>query len=136
MGKPDTPYLQHQPNSNVSLGTQKRLITSRLTGKGSLLPPIYSEAQAKGNTKMANEKTKLNGKRVENREGSLGYPWVVVHPDREKKRPAGAGSPYQASSLLVVIVVLPDMTSCKNRPRLVILLYIYYYFRSLWVQFQ
>ncbi|GFW67412.1 hypothetical protein TNCV_3390831 [Trichonephila clavipes] len=31
----------------------KRLITSRLTGAGSLLPPVYSEAWDKGNAKVS-----------------------------------------------------------------------------------
>ncbi|GFV88623.1 hypothetical protein TNCV_1244331 [Trichonephila clavipes] len=52
-GKPATPYLQHQPYSNVSSGTPKRGITSRLTGAGSLLPPVYSEAWAKGNAEVS-----------------------------------------------------------------------------------
>ncbi|GFT51000.1 hypothetical protein TNCV_2585961 [Trichonephila clavipes] len=47
-GKPDTPYLQHYTYSNVSSRTPKTGITSRLTGAGSLLPPVYSEAWAKG----------------------------------------------------------------------------------------
>ncbi|GFS72028.1 hypothetical protein TNCV_2676801 [Trichonephila clavipes] len=38
--------------SNYSVGTPKRLITSRLTGAGSLLSPVYSEAWAKGNAKV------------------------------------------------------------------------------------
>ncbi|GFY14788.1 hypothetical protein TNCV_648311 [Trichonephila clavipes] len=46
-GKPDTPYLQHSPYSSVSSGTPKRGTTSRLTGAGSFLPPVYSEAWAK-----------------------------------------------------------------------------------------
>ncbi|GFY17265.1 hypothetical protein TNCV_1090391 [Trichonephila clavipes] len=33
---------------SVSSGTPKRGTTSRLTGAGSLLPPVYSEAWAKG----------------------------------------------------------------------------------------
>ncbi|GFU58196.1 hypothetical protein TNCV_697071 [Trichonephila clavipes] len=35
-------------NSSVSSGTPKRGTTSRLTGAGSLLPPVYNEAWAKG----------------------------------------------------------------------------------------
>ncbi|GFX64718.1 hypothetical protein TNCV_4681931 [Trichonephila clavipes] len=54
-GKPDTPYLQHQPYSSVSSGTPKRGTNSRLTGAGSLLPPLYSEAWAKGNAEVAPE---------------------------------------------------------------------------------
>ncbi|GFX36942.1 hypothetical protein TNCV_1174441 [Trichonephila clavipes] len=47
-GKPATPYLQHYPKSNVFSGTPNRGITSRLTRMGSFLPPVYSEAWAKG----------------------------------------------------------------------------------------
>ncbi|GFV05085.1 hypothetical protein TNCV_222991 [Trichonephila clavipes] len=35
--------------SSISSGTPKRGTTSRLTGADSLLPPVYSEAWAKGN---------------------------------------------------------------------------------------
>ncbi|GFV21155.1 hypothetical protein TNCV_4267881 [Trichonephila clavipes] len=35
--------------NSVSSETPKRGTTSRLTGAGSLLPPVYSEAWAKGN---------------------------------------------------------------------------------------
>ncbi|GFW14796.1 hypothetical protein TNCV_1562591 [Trichonephila clavipes] len=47
-GKPDTPYLQHYPYISVPSGKPKKGTTSRLTGAGSLLPPVYSEAWAKG----------------------------------------------------------------------------------------
>ncbi|GFT64120.1 hypothetical protein TNCV_5139861 [Trichonephila clavipes] len=47
-GKPDTPYLQQKPYSSVSSGTPNGGTTSRLTGAGSLLPPVYTEAWAKG----------------------------------------------------------------------------------------
>ncbi|GFW90207.1 hypothetical protein TNCV_1790271 [Trichonephila clavipes] len=39
--------------SGVSLGTLKRGTTSRLTGAGSLLPPVYSEAWAKENADVS-----------------------------------------------------------------------------------
>ncbi|GFS52537.1 hypothetical protein TNCV_4851811 [Trichonephila clavipes] len=39
--------------SNVSPETPKRLISCRLTGAGSLLPPICCEAWAKGNIKVS-----------------------------------------------------------------------------------
>ncbi|GFW39604.1 hypothetical protein TNCV_3187751 [Trichonephila clavipes] len=51
-GKPATPYLQHQPYSSVSSGTPKRGTTSRLTGAGSLLPPVYSKEWAKENAEV------------------------------------------------------------------------------------
>ncbi|GFU25575.1 hypothetical protein TNCV_3621551 [Trichonephila clavipes] len=47
-GKPITPYLQHYPYSSVSSVSPKRVTTSRLTGAGSLLPPIYCKEWAKG----------------------------------------------------------------------------------------
>ncbi|GFW17980.1 hypothetical protein TNCV_2280841 [Trichonephila clavipes] len=53
--KPATLYQRHQPYSNVSPGTPKRGINSRLTGAGSLLPPVYSEEWAKGNAKVSPE---------------------------------------------------------------------------------
>ncbi|GFU71793.1 hypothetical protein TNCV_2345381 [Trichonephila clavipes] len=73
----------------------KRLTTSRVT-RLSLLSPIYSEALAKGNAEdtlfhltgcrtrqtCRREKKKrehcMTRQRVENREGSLGYPGVVT----------------------------------------------------------
>ncbi|GFV94605.1 hypothetical protein TNCV_3826721 [Trichonephila clavipes] len=48
-GKPDTPT----PHTSVSSGTPKRGTTSRLTGAGSLLSPVYSEAWAKGNAEVS-----------------------------------------------------------------------------------
>ncbi|GFW43624.1 uncharacterized protein TNCV_4769761 [Trichonephila clavipes] len=39
--------------NSVSLGTPKRGTTSRLTGAGSLLPPVYSEVWAKENTEVS-----------------------------------------------------------------------------------
>ncbi|GFV82514.1 hypothetical protein TNCV_3983041 [Trichonephila clavipes] len=39
----------------VSLRGHQRGTTSRLTGAGSLLPPVYSEAWAKGNAKVSPE---------------------------------------------------------------------------------
>ncbi|GFS50348.1 hypothetical protein TNCV_1638451 [Trichonephila clavipes] len=38
---------------SVSSGTPKRDTTNRLTGAGSLLPPVYSEEWAKGNTEVS-----------------------------------------------------------------------------------
>ncbi|GFV45277.1 hypothetical protein TNCV_5087571 [Trichonephila clavipes] len=38
---------------NLSSGTPKRGTTSRLTGASSLLPPVYSEAWAKGNAEVS-----------------------------------------------------------------------------------
>ncbi|GFY04684.1 hypothetical protein TNCV_419401 [Trichonephila clavipes] len=37
----------------VSSGTPKKGTTSRLTGAGSLLPPVYSEVRAKGNAEVS-----------------------------------------------------------------------------------
>ncbi|GFW07984.1 hypothetical protein TNCV_3921161 [Trichonephila clavipes] len=51
-GKDPLHTLSAALNSNVSPGTPKRGIASRLTGAGSLLPSIYSEAWGKGNTKF------------------------------------------------------------------------------------
>ncbi|GFT03142.1 hypothetical protein TNCV_3610281 [Trichonephila clavipes] len=48
-GKPDTLICSTNLSSSVSSETPKRGTTSRLTGAGSLLPPVYSEAWAKGN---------------------------------------------------------------------------------------
>ncbi|GFV95337.1 hypothetical protein TNCV_4587121 [Trichonephila clavipes] len=42
------PEYNATASDNVSSRTSKRGITSRLTGAGSLLPPVYSEAWAKG----------------------------------------------------------------------------------------
>ncbi|GFT84382.1 hypothetical protein TNCV_1610141 [Trichonephila clavipes] len=78
----------------------------RLTGAGSLLPPVYSEAWAKGiprtpfsslrDANTANmrtgkeEKMKFHAKkRVEKREGSLGYPEFVRPVFTKESKPLG-----------------------------------------------
>ncbi|GFW53316.1 hypothetical protein TNCV_4075371 [Trichonephila clavipes] len=38
---------------SVSTGTLKRNTPSRLTGAGSLLPPVYNEAWSKGNAEVS-----------------------------------------------------------------------------------
>ncbi|GFT04356.1 hypothetical protein TNCV_1929011 [Trichonephila clavipes] len=40
-------------NPTVFWGTPERCTTSQLTGAGSLLPPVYSEAWAKGNAEVS-----------------------------------------------------------------------------------
>ncbi|GFT30925.1 hypothetical protein TNCV_1683031 [Trichonephila clavipes] len=46
-------YSTTASGCSVSSGTPKRGTTSRLTGAGSLLPPLYSEAWAKGNADLS-----------------------------------------------------------------------------------
>ncbi|GFU13321.1 hypothetical protein TNCV_3843251 [Trichonephila clavipes] len=82
---------------NVSPGIPKKGITSRLSGAGSLLPPVYSEAWAKDGKRMKRQE------RVENREGSLGYPGVeksvftkvnTLGKEKYHQGTSGLGHPY------------------------------------------
>ncbi|GFV31737.1 hypothetical protein TNCV_2442081 [Trichonephila clavipes] len=47
------PEYSATTSGSVSSGTPKRGTASRLTGTGSLLPPVYSEALAKGNAEVS-----------------------------------------------------------------------------------
>ncbi|GFX92535.1 hypothetical protein TNCV_710401 [Trichonephila clavipes] len=63
--------------------------SGRLTGAGSILPPVYSEAWAKG-LWFGREKKKWDDKkRVENREGSLGYAGFVTRVFTNDSKPLG-----------------------------------------------
>ncbi|GFW03153.1 hypothetical protein TNCV_157731 [Trichonephila clavipes] len=76
--------------------TPKRGTTSRLTGAGSLLPPVYSEAWARRNAEVCSLDVKrrkgknwMTRKMVENREGSLGYPGFVKPVFTKDSKPFG-----------------------------------------------
>ncbi|GFX57053.1 hypothetical protein TNCV_2963331 [Trichonephila clavipes] len=69
-----------------------RLITSRMTAAGSLLPPVYSEAWAKENAKdgkRRKEEVEWTRKKAKNREGTLEYPRFMKPVFTKDSKPLG-----------------------------------------------
>ncbi|GFV68445.1 uncharacterized protein TNCV_3129011 [Trichonephila clavipes] len=98
-----SPRVAEQCDVNIQSINQST--TSRLTGAGSLLPPVYSEASVVWTRKEEKEKWD-DKKRVKNREGSLGYPGFMMPVFTKESKPLGK----RKRSLGHLGIVTPELT--------------------------
>ncbi|GFT51119.1 hypothetical protein TNCV_4817201 [Trichonephila clavipes] len=87
-GKPDTPLSAALTLQQCPSETPKRGTTSRLTLAGSLLPPVYSEAWAKGNprTPFSSLRDAAHGKHAGRKTNSVSQKQIKQHKSKDLKK--------------------------------------------------